>query len=600
MEFNAAFGRVSTLLSVLVLLWYAFWHFRSVTHPIRSQLVRWCGRLSRRDGPLKHADDEMPKMDGEKPSALHTLLLQSASWEQLAMKRRVEYSLLLLRVMVHVGAGLLGFLLVSTFISGFFSESYEGVPAAEDTLSLVAVLVALGIFFVAHPHHFTFRRRDVVHILAIARLAWQVQSTDNPYVLVFRRYPIFGLRIALSIIEGNLPLSVVLNTAFSALSVWRYFSLVAREDGLPDKLFVEGHHMFFIFDEVWNTMVLSAVCYMIETRIASEARVSARMRVSKRAEVTLQSILASVCDAILHVSEDFTILMGSSSLNALLLRAGGREVAGSNFMDVVAEEDRDRLTAHYLEPVEPNAQSRPHEVADWTVIRMVDVCGVRVTAQLFHCRLIGAGDEPLGFLLGIRELSVETSETTPRVHNVMVSDPKGASGTAARGTVDNHLHANLLPVVQHSEDETSSSDVVFWFRADDLTILRGTAAFAALCGPMVGDTCFADWIINKTVVLPQVQEQINLALYENEFGTHLTLPNVFLRNPSRKQIEHNARCTFSVEKGDLEHPTSIDNVVVKAYLDGIRSFSRDRGRRRDSGIQQESLKATPISTLLAL
>eukprot|EP00971_Amphidinium_carterae_P084452 1671558-Amphidinium_carterae.1 len=117
---------------------------------------------------------------------MHEILLRAVSWQELARARRWEYSHLLLQMMVHVGAVMLAFLMLFRISCGVADPDCTGRQPAWDSISLVCALVGCGLFFWAYPRFFTFRCRDVLHGLAIARLVWQTAAVGNPYLLVFQ------------------------------------------------------------------------------------------------------------------------------------------------------------------------------------------------------------------------------------------------------------------------------------------------------------------------------------------------------------------------------------------------------------------------------
>jgi len=596
-EFGIAFGRFTTILGSIVMLCYfsLFFYalllpklqrilnsFQSLPQAVAAEIV---GRRSSKGSPSG-------RKAGDTAVVVHSMLLKHGApgWQTLAHARRLEYSRLLLQFMVHVGALMLLVLLGYRYSCGWLEPECSGVEPAWDSVSLVSVLMAMGLMFWTYPKHFTLRRRDVVHLLAMIRLAWQATDIANPYLLVFQRYTLLGLRLALGIILGNLPVTFALNASYSIYTAWTYLHMLPEDDTLPAKLFTEGHQIWFIFDEVWITMLICAVCYAIESRTNDEAQATAQMRVSKQAEVTLQSILDAVCDAIVHVGTDFVMLDGSTQINSLLLRAGGRSWSGTSFMEIVDSVDRGRLAAHLLASNKDVVPNLANEAADWMVVRIVDSYGVRINAQIFHCRLLGALDECLGFLLGIRELSVEDAESPNLFSQAHSSDSRGtasrdsrsvssasppehisvrSSGSGGRysssgATTRRHSIAGVL--LEVVEDDQSTSDPVVWFRADDLTILRGTAAFAVLGGPAVAGTSFSDWIINKVDVLSQLQELINSALHEDDYNQVLQVHGVGMRVPTGRRLEYIASCRFNLEKVSDDVRNSIENIVVRTDL----------------------------------
>mmetsp|Transcript_32495 Transcript_32495/g.74252 ORF Transcript_32495/g.74252 Transcript_32495/m.74252 type:complete len:587 (+) Transcript_32495:63-1823(+) len=562
------FGQATTVVGVLALSFYVV----LLVHCLGTRL------LLRRSCAASKTSLEQPT-DIIQPSAFHHALLKSGSWIELAQARRLEYSRLLLRTMIHVGAVMLAYLIVARFFCGWQRKECTGKPSS-DAVSLVAPLLVLSIFFVLKPKQFTYRRRDMLHCLAIARIAWQVAELDNAYMVVFQRQTMLALRIALGTIMGNLPLTSVLNVLYSGLAILMYLSLLPDDAALPISLFTAGHKIWFIFDEVFSTLVLVAVCYAIESRTSAEAQATAEMRVSKLAAVTLQSILDSFCDAIVHVSQDLTIVDGSGSINTLLLCAGGRQVEGSNLLEVIDKRDQSRFCAHLAayskedccrQLYEKGGTKDAEAAVNWIVVRIVDACGVRVNVQIFHSCLTGIYEESLGFLLGIRELSREDEDLPQVLGNPSAPMAPVPHGKPSKRSVDykDMASVGLLDVVEDPDT------VACWFRADDLSILRGTAAFAVLAGPGAAGTSFAHWMVDKAGIVSQLQEKINDAIYEERFQHALQIDDLKLRLPRRKQVLHTARCTFIIE--NAAKGVDIANICVKAVLEEMTTTRLSSG-----------------------
>mmetsp|Transcript_21272 Transcript_21272/g.49345 ORF Transcript_21272/g.49345 Transcript_21272/m.49345 type:complete len:617 (-) Transcript_21272:43-1893(-) len=605
------FGQLTSVLGVLVLVCYAVLCIRCLGCKILARLSKagspLATKLSRLVGTCRAGENLDEERIPTRPFPVREALMKSDYWKLIAKARRLDYSRLLLQVMVHVGAVMLTYVVVARYTCGWSDPECTGDPSA-DSISLIAPLIGLSIFFVFNPQHFTYSRRDLLHCLTMARLAWQVWCLENMFMVVFQRYTMLALRTALGIILGNLPLTIVLNVAYASLASWTYLRLRSGDEALAERVFGERHVLWFIFDEAFSTMVLSAVCFAIENRTTAEAHATAKMRVSKMAEFTLHSILESVCDAVVHVSADFDIIHGAPSIDSLLLRAGGRQVERANLLEVVDQKDRQRFCENLAKTCCKDAMesSHPKGPADWILVNIVDACGVRVNAQIWHTALMDANYECLGFLLGIRELSAEECTT----HNQSVRSSTASSvgdgnevidtGTFAQQTSmrscirsiaseGSSQQADVADVLLHVVEGGQDTAIV-WFRADDLTILRGTAAFAVLGGPSAAGSCFGDWLLNKADVLSQLQERINDALYE-DVSEPLVVNEVVLRVPRRRQVQHSARCTFVIEKSIQEASISIENVVVKAVLDSIVSspYQRPRSSRRKLAATKSSL-----------
>ncbi|CAE8582203.1 unnamed protein product [Polarella glacialis] len=99
--------------------------------------------------------------------------------------------------------------------------------------------------------------------------------------------------------------------------------------------------MIIIFPSIF-IFILSAI---VEQSRKSELRATLEGKASKELETSVEAVLATICDAVVLLSDNFQLLRPSPHLAGLLMRSSCSAVlmTGGNFVELLVESDRDLI-----------------------------------------------------------------------------------------------------------------------------------------------------------------------------------------------------------------------------------------------------------------
>ena len=155
-------------------------------------------------------------------------------------------------------------------------------------------------------------------------------------------------------------------------------------------------------------------CLLLLTKITTFAvrgltRAQLQVKNSSRFESAIESLLFGMCDAVVHLRDDFTVLRPSESLNAMLLKTSAfaiQEPSVQSFLDCFYVESE---KAKFIEFVE--ARSRDLGTRSTLHVRLRDATGLPVSVQVFHSACQDILSQRF-HIVGVQEVSEAENNTS--------------------------------------------------------------------------------------------------------------------------------------------------------------------------------------------
>lgn len=183
-------------------------------------------------------------------------------------------------------------------------------------------------------------------------------------------------------------LSAAMNLAWS-------ISLIRQHGSGPPELQGFTWAEFTAF-EVLNFIGLQAFIYIVQDFLRSHVHLNTSMLMATNLQQAVRRLLAVLCDAELHLSPDLQLLDPSPKVSQLLAPGGSAE--GASFLDFVAEQDRPRFQRFLACAGQQAPASLP--------LMIVDRTGYSFPADIFLARLFDLEGMPGGYILGVKDRSV--------------------------------------------------------------------------------------------------------------------------------------------------------------------------------------------------
>lgn len=589
------FGRAITVVAYPILLAYASLLMSLCVRSAR----RWKLTASRKCGP-KDLDIGMHK------ASLETAVQIERETKHKSSAQRAFYCRRLVNVSMHLGAWILFYFTIIRHQRGVWSHDYAGQKPSENGSMFVILVTVAGMIIQLVPDRLTLRFTDGVHVALMVWVIWRTVAAESIYSMVFRSRGLTPIRLALGCWFGNPFLTMVLNSVFCISSSWAYVTASRGDTDEPGK-FDKGHAMWYVFDDVTLSIVISVTAYAIEARCVDELRAQVKLRISSRVADTLNTLLMALCDAVVRLSPTFEILVGSATLQTLLLK-GTRD---ASFLDVLEPADRERFLDHCAMSHSPDSSSHALSLH----VGMRDASGVLVKVQLYSVSLLDVDRGYLScneYLLGIRELSREEHEMVPEL-----SKGSGTScAPAPRDIAWEYEHPSILLRSSASSNDGASSasgngslqrmpgvgdltEVVMVCDVLEFVIQDASPAFTLIGGPSTIGACFLEWLcpIHSAPAAfgAFVQDMVNGITHGHVDDAPHDFGEVRLRPPIavQAQLEYFARCNLELVAGSDD---TIDNISVRVVL-------TDFAQRRCKNSTHRRVSPAPAqisSTLVAL
>jgi len=298
----------------------------------------------------------------------------------------------------------------------------------------------------------------------------------------------------------------------------------------------------------------------------AESRARVQAYVASQAEATVNSLLNSLCDAVVRLGPDFQVLSGSASLHTLLLKQPG---SMKSFLEAIEQLDHDRFSDY--------SNSMKHldncGLAPSLHVGMRDVDRNLVDVQLFMASFLDL-DNRHEYLLGIREVSRAEGEmgrssaaADQQDHCILAL---GSSVMKSRSKASSNASSSFgsQPWENYLPEETGEVSVVFNIYSH--IIFHATPAFIGLGGPSTVGANLMTWQVNKSAFETFTQVALNRWSHDepipSEFGRMRLQPGI----AKDAQLEYSADCSVELlfSTGDVSE-MSEEDMYARASLTNV-------------------------------
>eukprot|EP00927_Polykrikos_kofoidii_P009850 TRINITY_DN14130_c0_g1_i1.p1 TRINITY_DN14130_c0_g1~~TRINITY_DN14130_c0_g1_i1.p1 ORF type:complete len:666 (-),score=114.44 TRINITY_DN14130_c0_g1_i1:45-1943(-) len=335
-------------------------------------------------------------------------------------------------------------------------------------------------------------------------------STEH---LISARLTRIAFRFVLAVFLGNAPMATVVNILISVFSVIAHIRLNCKANvncTATRSWDVPSCPAGTAFGEFVNNEFIASVCiifsaWLLEHRTRREAKATLEASVSAQAEVGIEQLLSAMSDAVLRLDNKLRIMNGSPQLAGLLFRGGGRNMLeGCSFIDLVAEEDRERVI-HCLAPctvqdmissgcdcqAQAQAEEEQIHVAPTLHMSLLDGHNGPVPVQMFFVPFRNVVFEHC-YLLGIREL-LDFERLPPAPSEGDVNNALAGPHTIFYESI-RAVDSDVPSLLSGDIERMLSEGICIWFFAASFQILRASPGFSALCGPSSVEVPFVRWV----------------------------------------------------------------------------------------------------------
>jgi len=280
-------------------------------------------------------------------------------------------------------------------------------------------------------------------------------ALSNPWssqgLLTYSRKIAFIYRISLGFVTTSQKVSALFNLVCSAI-VW-HMTIDAA---------VENHVV-----ELSSIILFVAIAiYMIWERIQSKVH----EKISDSSLFAANLLLNAVCDAVVELDDDYKFTRHSPSLADLLLHGTrSQDLTQRKFTEFLfSEHDEGKLRDALKVPLNSDTCSVNH-----CVLKLRDSLSGCVEVEIFHIGNLSLSGDAL-HCVGIKECS----ESYTLRHRI---DPAADHGVLHQTRPSDHIV------------EEDGNDMVVWFDASALQVLKCTHAWASFCGSSCFSCSVVDW-----------------------------------------------------------------------------------------------------------
>lgn len=312
-------------------------------------------------------------------------------------------------------------------------------------------------------------------------------------------------------------------------------------------------------------------------------------------ESTAGGLLSSVCDAVVHLSEDLQLSQQCPHLASLLLRSSSDMRAGVPFADLAFDAtEKDRLT-RFLE--------RPMSDTFSIHVSFKDAWGMPVRLELFHARGVNIHDD-LIHIVGMKEYQEEWRAPPPSVldEKLVVPNSKGLNIISEDSI---NLSGSSASSALLMDDQCAGMQVQINPEECGMPVIGCSPEFLRLCGPLCEETKLMPWVANPAEFLDWGGTAYNKAMdaYEGNpvqddgltlqlFRIRLQLPHM---KPSVHEISANVSVHLEVKDGDDSGAAPAPQVFL--ILEDVREKRKKRKVRRASVVQPRGTITRARTTL---
>ncbi|CAK0831756.1 unnamed protein product, partial [Prorocentrum cordatum] len=304
--------------------------------------------------------------------------------------------------------------------------------------------------------------------------------TASPWATPTAR--LLGVSTAIGALRLSIALCISL-PAFVGWSVvyWASLALHAWEDVFlgSDCLAQTQGVQVLLVAEVSASVALVLISRAVREVMEGEARQQVEAQASRSGLDASESLLGTICDAVVELDVDLRLRSHSPSLATMLLHSPGHCLDSSKLdRFLFSDEDKVRFNESMHVPAHETGA-----IADAFHVKMRDSLGSKIDMEVFHVCFVDSLTELPQHLVGLREHS--------------------DNGVSQLGMPD------LPPLFDFGYNEEDHSEVAVVFDAVSFDILRCSDAFTVRFGSLAAGASFADLLYPGEPLLQAFCDTVN-------------------------------------------------------------------------------------------
>eukprot|EP00928_Gymnodinium_smaydae_P085555 TRINITY_DN69053_c0_g1_i1.p1 TRINITY_DN69053_c0_g1~~TRINITY_DN69053_c0_g1_i1.p1 ORF type:complete len:601 (+),score=49.07 TRINITY_DN69053_c0_g1_i1:42-1844(+) len=472
------------------------------------------------------------RKQNEKPEDALTKMIQDS-----IDKEKVVLNLKVMRYMGHFWL----FYIVSCSIP----RQLEALSALKSDWLIVCgevgplILLVLTVFFAWCPRFMTSRVIDTMFVFSSLRFILMFLYTENVMQMHYIVQNACFARFAGSLLICNILISLPVNLIVCGCCIFAY-SRSSHEPSVLDEIF-PSHFADFVFMEVAFTVGTCAFSWIYEH---SAKRHNLERRLLAQADATIQQLLSGMCDAVVVLSSDLTIMGRAPKLaNLLLRRATGNALAGAKFSDLLLNIELDRFNV-FLEQARNNLLDRlpssTHTLVSASGVRaetpsdltpalsmpfqLKDVTGSFFDTRLFCSCFLDLNDE-ISYIIGVCEHN-NSPHVQPHFYyrdigKSQLQTPRDEACSSSSGSDVDALAPLRFESLVVSIDAFSH----------DLRILSSSTSFDNVICMDTRGRSLLDFVVERELLMSAVQSIVNNVVSGHRESDSLDIERVHVKPP---------------------------------------------------------------------
>eukprot|EP00441_Pelagodinium_beii_P033026 CAMPEP_0197638446 /NCGR_PEP_ID=MMETSP1338-20131121/13374_1 /TAXON_ID=43686 ORGANISM="Pelagodinium beii, Strain RCC1491" /NCGR_SAMPLE_ID=MMETSP1338 /ASSEMBLY_ACC=CAM_ASM_000754 /LENGTH=521 /DNA_ID=CAMNT_0043211029 /DNA_START=45 /DNA_END=1610 /DNA_ORIENTATION=+ len=410
-----------------------------------------------------------------------------AKVQALAAEARLERVVFACQMMlVPFAVILLGLLVAKGLLPAMWSDvDVDPMVVGSSGMTTAFFVLSSSLLLTLCPRLVTHRLWTVTHAVATAVFTSTLFFVDSHDEHLYHYSWILIARVFMGMIDGNLWLVTALNVLFGITS--GVMSMRFTDDIMSE---VPGTVMYEMTVLALSTGMVAAV----QNSRYKMLQAMLEAKTARNVRAVGASLLASTCDAVVHLNSSLQIAAESPQLKALLLRgASTSPMEGLHFADLLRDDSEKEKFLEFISRSSQGLSKCP------VPLRLRDANGSGVKVHIFHAQGQDVDDHTF-HLLGVQEedpgnqMPVEANDSFDVMsYKEMVHDERLKS-LAMQKT----LSGLEQPDAQPSSSTSSGSDpnasaieeeaeeaMIVWFHAQSkhLRISKCSTGFRTLFGP---------------------------------------------------------------------------------------------------------------------
>jgi len=302
----------------------------------------------------------------------------------------------------------------------------------------------------------------------------------------------------------------------------------------------------------------------------AERKVVKQIDISEKQKQAFYHLLDRMCDCLIHLGPDLTILGPCRKLAAMLFLPSGKVLQGSRFCDCISTRvDQDR----FIEAMSKGASN--DDPAGILPLHLKDSQQQEVQVHMYYTSFNDQDDSP-HHIVGIVEAGEQRSVANP-VHQHDDPDPMialtrgGCFPSSSHGESDSYSESEGSVVLESATGSDLGEASVAFRDNEFLNIVSCTTGFTSLCGSIGSDEHFLDWIRNKNEFVSYVHDVGNRFISIPQFKGRLLLVPPAAYRARIVYVADSVVLNAVTDYGDVDDCTQ-SRLTLRISLNGIRQL----------------------------